>query len=95
MLTYEAGLALPDRFVYDFYSQGCQPCLQMMKILPKWSADTSVAVVKVDIEAFPEMAQGFNIRRVPTFVYMESGQETNRIVGVPRLLDLTELVGAG
>lgn len=94
MMTYYQEADLPPRYLLDFYSQSCQPCMRMMQILPKWSEDAQTEVVKVEVEEFPALALAYGIRRVPTFVYIEGGEERGRLVGVPRLLDLTELVGA-
>lgn len=84
--------SLPDLCVLKFFSQTCQPCKQIAKLLPKWVEDTGVKVFKVDIEEFPEFTAQFGIRKVPTFVFMRDGVEYDRIVGVPRLSELTEKI---
>ena len=93
MLEYSIDLDLPTRYLLDFWSPSCVPCKQILKILPKWSDDTHVLIVKVDVEAFPALAEIYQVRKVPTFVYIVDGKEYGRFTGVPRLIELTSLVG--
>jgi thiol-disulfide isomerase/thioredoxin len=94
MITYSPETDLPQKYLLDFFSETCQPCMQMLRLLPKWSLDTGIDVVKVDVEKYPELSLAYKIRKVPTMIFVEDSMEKGRLVGVPRLLELSELVGA-
>jgi thioredoxin 1 len=82
----------PNAYVLDFYSPTCQPCKQIAKLLPKWSEETGMPVFGANIEEMVELAEIFGIRTVPTFVFIQDGEEWARHVGVPRLSQLTALI---
>lgn len=68
----------------DFWAEWCMPCKMMAPILNELSLELpeGLAVGKVDIEAFPKLAQKYGIRNIPTLVIFKNGKEVDRIVGV-------------
>lgn len=50
----------------DFYATWCQPCKMMAKTLE--SFESTVPVVKIDVEKFNELAVKYNVRGVPKLV---------------------------
>jgi len=68
----------------DFWAEWCMPCKMMAPILNELSLELpdGQAVGKVDIEAYPKMAQKYGIRNIPTLVIFKNGKEIDRIVGV-------------
>jgi thioredoxin 1 len=88
----DCTFAWPTEYVVDYYSTTCQPCAQIAKLLPKWSNDSGIPVVKVDVDKYPNAATVDKVRKVPTFIYRVAGKEKGRIVGVPRLSELTAMV---
>jgi thioredoxin 1 len=68
----------------DFWAEWCMPCKMMAPILNELSLELpdGQAVGKVDIEAYPKMAQKHGIRNIPTLVIFKNGKEIDRIVGV-------------
>ena len=69
--------------IIDFSASWCGPCKQMKPILKEvaqeWSQKISFFVV--DVDKFPELAQKFNIKSVPTFIVVVNGKEIGRCFG--------------
>jgi len=79
----------------DFWAEWCMPCKMMAPILNELSLELpdGQAVGKVDIEAYPKMAQKHGIRNIPTLVIFKNGKEIDRIVGVKQKGFLKEKMG--
>jgi thioredoxin 2 len=73
--------ALP--VLVDFYSTTCGPCHLMHPILERLAARRAgqVAVVRINVENYPELAREFRVQGVPTFVVVHKGAERGRTVG--------------
>lgn len=73
--------------VVDFYAQWCAPCKMLAPILQQIQSDneSAIKIVKVDIEQNEELARQFNVRNVPTLVFLEQDAEVGRKTGaVPK-----------
>lgn len=56
--------------IYYFTASWCPPCRAIAPVFKTLSdAHKSISFVKIDIDANPEVAESFNIRSVPTFIY--------------------------
>lgn len=69
--------------IVDFYADWCAPCKQIapaMEVLSdKWEG--IVRFAKVDIDAHPEIARGYNISSIPAVLRFENGEVTNWCLG--------------
>ncbi len=67
----------------DFYSTTCGPCLVMHPAVERLARRRAggLAVVRINVEKHPELAAGFGIQGVPTFVIVLKGVERGRISG--------------
>lgn len=67
----------------DFYSPTCGPCHVMHPVLDRLARRRAgeVVVVKVNVDQYPELARGFGIQAVPTFIVVLKGQERARTSG--------------
>lgn len=66
----------------DFWAPWCPPCKAMHPILEKLSARLpDVFVGKVNVDEEQELAQGLEIKSLPTFVLFLNGQRVDTSMG--------------
>lgn len=68
----------------DFYADWCGPCRMLAPTLTKLSSEFSdrVKIVKVDIDAEPELANQFRVESIPLLVFFAEGRPVGRAAGV-------------
>lgn len=77
---FDSIVADAPAVLVDFHATWCQPCKSMEPLLAAVDADT-IPVVKVDIEAAPDVASRFGVRSVPTLVLFKGGQAVDVRIG--------------
>ena len=87
-------LESPVPVLVDFYADWCGPCRMVSPLLDQLleEAETPVRVVKVDVDAMPELAGRFGIMGIPTLLVMNDGDLVDKTVGVPSLDKLLEMI---
>ena len=68
----------------DFYADWCPPCRALAPTLYKLSAEFAdrVKIVKVNIDAEPELANQFRVESIPTLIFFAEGQPVGRASGL-------------
>lgn len=71
--------------IIDIFAEWCGPCKNMMPILESLSEDfkDTLDIVKMDADndGTSEILKGFNVRSIPTFVFLKNGEVQTTIVG--------------
>ena len=82
--------------VLDFSASWCGPCKQLAPIIEELSNEYEdrIAVGKCDIEEAVELTDEFNIRNVPTVLFIKNGQVVNKFVGSKSKGDVQKLFDA-
>lgn len=79
----------------DFFATWCGPCKAFAPTLDAVAQayEGRVDVVKVDVDAEPELARQFRVMSIPTLVLMENGQVKEKRVGVQSQADVEAMIG--
>jgi thioredoxin 2 len=69
--------------VVDFWAAWCGPCRMISPVLEDLAKSHAghLKVVKVDVDANPELGQRFGAQSIPLLVVIRDGHEVDRIVG--------------
>jgi thioredoxin 2 len=73
--------------VVDYWAAWCGPCRMISPVLEQLAGQHAghLKVVKVDVDANPQLAAQAGAQSIPLLVVMRDGQEADRIVGaLPR-----------
>lgn len=80
-----------DLAVIDFYADWCGPCKAMTPLLEQLHQE-GAPIFKVDSDASPELAARFNVRSIPTLVFLRQGVEAGRLIGAAPLAKIREAI---
>ena len=68
--------------VVDFWAEFCSPCRAMSRVLDEVANEhDEIAVVKINIEDYPEIAARYNVSSIPFFARFDAGKLTRSVVG--------------
>jgi len=70
--------------IVDFYATWCPPCKILARNLIKFDKvkPSNVVIYKVDIDQHMDLAKRYNVRSLPTLVYIKNGTVVKKEVGV-------------
>ena len=79
----------------DFFATWCGPCKMLAPTLDQVAAEVAgrAKVVKVDIDASPDLAQRFGVMSVPTLAVFKGGKLVNQAVGVQPKQNILSMIG--
>jgi putative thioredoxin len=67
--------------VVDFWADWCGPCHQLTPVLEQAADEHDVELVKVDIDANPDLAQRYGVRGIPAVKAFKNGHVVAEFVG--------------
>ena len=82
--TFESDVIGRSRerpIVVDFWAEWCGPCHQLAPVLEHAAEEHDVELVKVDIDANPDLAQRFGVRGIPAVKAFRNGHVVAEFVG--------------
>ena len=86
----------PVPVIVDFFDTWCMPCKMIAPILDDIAAELGdkIRIVKVDIDQDPQLANDFNVRSVPTIVFVKDGKVTDQVLGAVPKKAIIDKIGA-
>jgi thioredoxin 2 len=85
--TFDSAVESSLPVVVDLWAAWCGPCRMMSPLVEALARDHAghVKVVKLDVDAAPEIAARFGAQSIPLLLLLRDGNEVDRLVGaVPR-----------
>jgi len=76
----------------DFFAEWCGPCKAMAPTVAELADESDATVAKVNVEEVPQLSAEYNVKSIPAFVVFESGEPTDRLVGMQDKSDLRAAV---
>jgi thioredoxin 1 len=66
----------------DFWAAWCGPCRMLGPIIDNLAKENpDVAIGKVDVDAYPELALKYSIRSLPTILIFKDGEVVEKVIG--------------
>ena len=93
--TFSTEVLQSDRPVLvDFWAEWCAPCRKVAPLLEELAEELGdkVEIVKLDIDANPEVTRAYQVMSVPTLTVFKGGRPVNSVVGARPKSDLMRLI---
>lgn len=79
--------------IVDFYADWCGPCKMISPILEEIAyQQNEIKIAKLDVDAYPALAQRFGVMSIPTVIAFKGGKEYKRRIGFANKQILLDLV---
>ncbi|MGL5296162.1 MAG: thioredoxin [Culicoidibacterales bacterium] len=72
------------KYLVDFYATWCGPCQMLLPVLEEVTPtleQSTVEILKVNVDELPQLAQKFGVMSVPTLFVIEDGAIKNSEAG--------------
>ena len=80
--TYdEALMASEGLAMVDFWAEWCGPCRAVAPVLEDLARETGVTLMKVNVDENPGLAARYEVRSIPTILFVKNGEVVDRVVG--------------
>ena len=78
--------------VVDFYADWCGPCQMLAPLLEQLEKETSIKIVKINVNEIPDIARAFRIMSIPTLMLFKDGKFVKKELGYMPIERLREFI---
>ena len=78
--------------VVDFYADWCGPCQMLAPVLEQLEKETSIKIVKINVDETPDIARAFRIMSIPTLMLFKDGKLVKKELGFMPIERLREFI---
>jgi len=80
----------------DFWAEWCGPCRVIAPMIEELASDYEgrAKVVKLDVDANPQVAMQYGIRSIPSLIFFKDGRPVDQIVGIRPKREFTDRLDA-
>ena len=83
--------------VIDFYADWCGPCKAMApavnSLIQEFEGNETVEIKKINVDEDPTTTQKYEIRGIPTLVFLKDGEVAHRVSGVQSKEKISAMIG--
>ena len=90
-LDFEKIIA-SEPVLVDFYADWCGPCQMLAPVLEQLEKETSIKIVKINVDEIPDIARAFRIMSIPTLMLFKDGKFVKKELGYMPLERLREFI---
>jgi thioredoxin 1 len=80
------------KHILYFTADWCNPCKKTRPIVEEINRETDTKFQIIDVDSEIELVKRFEIRSVPTFIFLEDGKEIKRMTGAQTMVQLKDFI---
>ena len=93
-LEFDTIISQDKPVILDFYADWCGPCKSLLPIVEKLADkyEGEIIIQKVNVDRFPELAQKFGVRSIPSLYMIQDKQVLEEVQGYQSEADLESFI---
>jgi len=81
-----------EAVVVDFFADWCGPCQMLAPVLEELEKETSIKIIKINVDEIPDLARQFRIMSIPTLMLFKDGKFIKKELGYMPIERLREFI---
>lgn len=80
--VFKSVITSHQQIILDFFAEWCGPCKKMEATLHEIAAkNPQITICKIDVDRFPQLCEMYQIKSMPTFIFIRDAQAIGKISG--------------